>query len=169
MEPQITQITQIENALPCAEMMMRRSGSWFHYLLMSILRTRRDSETYAVIGAALQVHRQLGAGFLEAVYHEALALALSAAGIPFASEVLFPIRFNGQFLKTGYRADFVCYEHLVVEIKALPTVTDIERAQVINYLKASRLTRALLLNFGTPSLGYYRFVLTKNSTCVGAD
>jgi GxxExxY protein len=118
----------------------------------------QDEETYSIIGACLTVHRVLGPGFLEAVYQEALALAFARAGIPFATEVPFYITFMGRQLKTTYRADFVCYGRVVVEIKALTAVTTGEKAQVINYLKASGLHRGLLINFGARSLQYHRFV-----------
>lgn len=118
-----------------------------------------DRETYAIIGAALDVHRALGPGFLEAVYEEALGLALKAAKVPFDTEVPFNITFRGHRLRTTYRADFVCYGRVVVEIKALGGVTGTEKAQVINYLKASGLKRGLLINFGARSLEYFRFVL----------
>lgn len=118
----------------------------------------RDPQTYAIIGAAMEVHRRLGRGFLEAVYQEALEVEFGERGVPFRREVEIPIVYRERQLACSYRADFVCYGDVIVELKALRLVTDTERAQVINYLKATGLQRALLLNFGTPSLDHKRFV-----------
>ena len=117
-----------------------------------------DQATYAIIGAAMAVHRTLGFGFLEAVYQQALAIEMSKRGIPFHPQVELPITYQGHVLQVGYRADFVCFEEVIVEIKALRSTSGVEDAQVINYLHASGLQRALLLNFGAPSLQYRRFV-----------
>jgi len=118
----------------------------------------RDTETFAVLGAAMRVHAELGCGFLEAVYQEALAIEFSGQGIPFEREKKLPIYYAGQKLLTFYQADFVCYGHLIVELKALQHLSGMEEAQVLNYLKAAQLSKALLLNFGTRSLQYKRFV-----------
>ena len=118
----------------------------------------RDLETYAVIGAAMEVHREMGCGFLECPYKDALELEFNARGIPNFREVELPIFYKGTKLPSFYKADFVCFEGLIVEAKAIKTITDIDRAQTINYLKATRLERGLLLNFGAPSLQYERLV-----------
>ena len=123
----------------------------------------RDPETYAIIGAAMRVHRALGAGFLEAVYHDALGLALETDGVPCQREVPFRLQFEGRPLRTSYRADLVCFGQVLVELKALRALTGAETAQVLNYLKASGLQRALLLNFGTPRLEYRRLVATESA------
>jgi GxxExxY protein len=122
-----------------------------------------DPRTYAVIGAAMEVHRQLGCGFLEAVYQEAMELELAARGIPFQAQVDIPIRYKGCVLKTFYRADFVCFDAIVVELKALTQLGNIEEAQVINYLKGTGYEIGLLLNFGRTSLQSKRYILTPNA------
>ena len=123
-----------------------------------------DPRTYAVIGAAMEVHRQLGCGFLEAVYQEAMELELTARGIPFDPQTDIAIRYKGQVLKTFYRADFICYDAVVVELKALTQIGPIEEAQVINYLKGTGYEIGLLLNFGRTSLQPRRYILTPEAS-----
>jgi GxxExxY protein len=129
----------------------------------------KDPQTYALIGAAMEVHRHLGHGFLEAVYQEALSLELTARRIPFRREVVLPIRYKGTFLSCGYREDFICFESIVLELKAISQVTGADEAQTINELKATGLNRALLLNFGAPSLEYKRFVLNPPESAQSAQ
>ena len=117
----------------------------------------RDPQTYAIIGAAMEVHSHLGCGLLEAVYHDALLIELTARGIPWLREVEFPIDYKGQRLPARYRADFICFGDVIVELKALRELTGSEVAQVLNYLKASGLSRALLLNSGTTRLTCHRY------------
>jgi GxxExxY protein len=97
---------------------------------------------------------------LEAVYHEALARELTRPGISFRSEVELPVLYKGEKLSTAYRCDFVCFDTVIVEIKALVHLTGLEEAQVINYLKASGHSVGLLLNFGARSLEHRRLVLS---------
>jgi GxxExxY protein len=120
----------------------------------------RDAQTYAIIGAAMAVHGSLGHGFLEPVYQEALGVELELRSIPYAREVAVPIRYRGVLLRTAYRADFICFDDIIVELKALPAISGIQESQVIHYLKATGLNRALLVNFGAPRLEYRRLVLS---------
>ena len=122
----------------------------------------QDRRTYAIIGAAMEVHRQLGCGFLEAVYHEALAIEFGLRNIPYRKEVNLPVFYKARRLNTEYRTDFICYEDVVVELKALARLAGLEQAQVINYLKAGGFEVGLRINFGAKSLEYERFVLSSS-------
>jgi GxxExxY protein len=119
----------------------------------------RDPQTAAIIAAAIEVHRELGRGFLEPVYQAALAKELSRAGLPYRREVLLPIRYKGDLLECSYKADFVCFESIIVELKALAKLTNVDQSQVLNYLKATGLQRGLLINFGTFPIECKRVVL----------
>ena len=125
---------------------------------MLIMKT--DEQTYAIIGAAMEIHKTLGCGFLEAVYQEALAIEFNLRKIPYRREVVLPVQYKGQTLNTAYKADFLCFDDIIVELKALDELSGIEKAQVINYLKASKMNRALLLNFGSLKLQYERMILS---------
>ena len=116
-------------------------------------------ESYAVIGAAMEVHRVLGPGFLEKVYQEAMQLELSALRIPFEAEKPIGIEFKGQCLTQKYYADLVCFEQIIVEMKALKQLSGKEDAQILNYLRATGFKVGLLINFGSHGkLEHKRFV-----------
>lgn len=118
----------------------------------------RDRQTYLIIGCAMEVHRCLGSRFLEPVYQAALEVELDTKRIPFAREVELPILYKGHPLPVRYRAVFVCFEEILIELKAMERLTDRDDSQVINYLSASQIKRGLLLNFGAGSLQFRRFV-----------
>lgn len=119
-----------------------------------------DQETYNIIGAALEVHKSLGPGFLEAVYKEALFIELAVRKIPFSGEVEIPVFYKGKKLKTCYRSDFICHDSIIVELKAISKLGDIETAQVLNYLRATGFRKALLFNFGAKSLEQRRLLMS---------
>ena len=116
-------------------------------------------ESYRIIGAAFDVHKELGCGFLEAVYQEALSLEFNHKNIPFIEQQQLRITYKGNLLKKNYVADFVCYDKIIVELKALSAINNDHKAQLLNYLKATGFKLGLLINFGTSSLQYKRIVL----------
>ena len=105
-------------------------------------------EVYAIQGAVFEVYRELGCGFLEAVYQESLERELISRRIPFESQKELRLRYKGDVLNLRYKPDFVCYGNIIVELKAVKVIEDIHRAQVFNYLKATGLRLGLLVNFG---------------------
>lgn len=116
-------------------------------------------EVYAIVGAAIEVHRELGPGFLEAVYQEALEMELAERGVPFAPQARLAIIYKGRTLLKEYIADVVCYDAVLVELKAGDCLTTIDEAQLLNYLKATGLRVGLLINFGsTGKLEWKRMV-----------
>jgi GxxExxY protein len=107
-------------------------------------------ETYSIIGCAFEIYNQLGTGFLEPVYQEALEIELNSRCIPFVSQVKLPIKYKEQILKKEYISDLICYDSIIVELKAISRLSSIEDSQLINYLKATGYKLGLLLNFGHP-------------------
>ena len=126
------------------------------------VKNKKDPDTYAILGAAMEVHRLLGCGFLESVYQDALELELTERSIPFHREQAIPVFYKGNQLGNPYKADFICFESVIVELKAIKALTEIEYAQVLHYLKATQYSRALLINFGNDSLEFKRIVNTKS-------
>ena len=120
-------------------------------------------EVYAIIGASMDVYNELGPGFLEAVYQEAMEIELTRRGIPFVSRPELPIFFKGERLKKYYVADFLIYDKIMIEIKALKSLTSHEEAQLLNELKITRTKLGLLINFGSDQkLEWKRRIYTKN-------
>ena len=116
-------------------------------------------ESYAIMGACFEVHNQLGSGFVELVYQEALEIELRYRSIPFAAQQELEIVYKGQSLQQTYKPDFICFGQIIVEIKAVSELNDVFRAQVHNYLRATGFQLGLLVNFaGHPKLKYERIV-----------
>jgi GxxExxY protein len=132
-------------------------------------KLNRDPETFAIIGAAMEIHRELRHGFLEAVYQEALAIELTARKVPFQREVPLPVVYKRVKLACSYRADFVCFENVLVELKAISQLTGADEAQVINEMKITGMQKALLFNFGAPSLEYKRRVFNLRESAQSAE
>lgn len=105
-------------------------------------------ESYAIRGAVFAVHKELGCGFLERVYQDALEYEFKERGIPYEREKEIHIKYKGKPLGEPYRADFVCYGKIIIELKALAALENVHRAQVVNYLKATGMKLGLLVNFG---------------------
>jgi GxxExxY protein len=116
-----------------------------------------ERETYQIIGAAMKVHSELGPGFTEKVYQEALAIEFSERGIPFVREKEIHAIYKGVVLEGTFIPDFICYDKIIVELKAVKELDDIHRSQAINYAKIAGLNLSLLINFGESSLVKERF------------
>ena len=116
-------------------------------------------ECYEIIGACMEVHNELGCGFLESVYQEALAIEFLENEILFEREKCLNIRYKEFLLEKKFQADFLCYDEIVVELKASENMHPEHIAQVLNYLKASKKRIGLLVNFGTARLQYKRIIL----------
>jgi len=117
-------------------------------------------EVYAIAGAAMEVYYQLGTGFLEAVYHEALQMEMQRRNIPFEAQKSLIINYKDLPLKTAYVPDLICYGQIIIELKVLERLAALQEAQIINYLKISKLRVGLLMNFGArPRLEWKRYVL----------
>ena len=118
-----------------------------------------EENTYKIIGACIEVHKELGNGFLEAVYQEALQVEFENLRIPFEREKELSVYYKNQKLKKAYKADFICYNKILLELKALTYILSEHESQIINYLKATNLKVGLLINFGEKSLKHKRFVI----------
>ena len=118
----------------------------------------KDERTFRVIGAAIEVHKELGCGFLEPVYQEALEREFVLRDIPFQAQPMVQIIYKGEPLNKVYQPDFLCFDEVIVEIKALSLLSTTEEAQIINYLKATGKSVGLLINFGARSLQHKRFI-----------
>jgi GxxExxY protein len=117
-------------------------------------------EAYAIVGAAMDVYYTMGIGFLEPIYHAAMMVELDRRRIPFESERKLDVFYKNVKLEKKYFADLVCYEQIVVELKVVPRISNIEVAQLLNYLKITRKRLGLLINFGAqPRLEWKRYVL----------
>jgi GxxExxY protein len=117
-------------------------------------------ESYALIGACFEAYKEKGNGFVEPVYQECLELEFGMQKIPFSAQSALRLAYKGIELKQRYVPDFLCYEKIIVELKAVKQLTDEHRAQVLNYLKATGLRLGLLVNFGHyPKLEYERIIL----------
>ena len=120
---------------------------------------RYEQETYKIIGAAMKVHNELGPGFTEKVYQEALALEFAEREIPFLQEKEIHAVYKGIQLEGTFIPDFICYDKIIVELKAVKELDDVHRSQAINYAKIARFKLSLLINFGEKSLVKERFPL----------
>jgi GxxExxY protein len=117
-------------------------------------------ETYQIVGAAMEVHNQLGKGFLESVYQEALEIEMSEREIPYIAQAPIEINYKLKTLAKKFIADFFCYDDIIVEIKAVSQILPEHEAQILNYLKATNVQLGLLINFGTQKLTYKRYLNT---------
>jgi GxxExxY protein len=120
-------------------------------------------ESYKIIGSCMKVHAELGAGFLESVYQEALEKQFIKDSIPYEREKVLKIKYDGKQLRKTFKADFVCYDKIIVELKAAPFIHNQNYLQTKNYLKTTKFELGLLVNFGEPSLVYKRILNSQNS------
>jgi GxxExxY protein len=117
-------------------------------------------ESYSIIGAAMAVHRELGCGFLESVYQESLEEELKIESIPYTREVQLDVHYKDKLLSKSFKADFLCYDKVIIELKACSSLDPSHYSQLVNYLKASNHKLGLLINFGKSSLEYKRIINT---------
>ena len=120
-------------------------------------------EAYRIIGACMEVYNDLGSGFLESVYQEALAREFAIREIPFVEQWGIDVYYKGDKLNKKFFADFICFNEIIIELKAMEGLVPEHEAQLINYLKATQKPLGLLINFGGPSLQYKRFANTKKN------
>lgn len=122
------------------------------------------NESFRIIGAALEVHKVLGCGFIEVVYQEALEEEFKKRGIPYEREKELTVDYKGKLLSKTFRADFICYDKIILELKAVSDFTDDHYAQIYSYLKASRMDLGILINFGKANLDYIRIPASRKWT-----
>ncbi len=122
----------------------------------------KEGLTGKIINACMEVHNELGNGFLEPVYQEALEEEFKIQGIPYVREKLLPVMYKGKQLKKEYYADFVCYDDIIVELKAVSVLSKPHKAQVLNYLNAANKEIGLLINFGETKLKWERITKFKS-------
>ena len=116
-------------------------------------------ESYRIMGACFEVYREMGCGFVEPVYQECTEKEFRNQAIPFVSQSELHLQYKGETLSQKYKPDFICFDSMIVEIKAVKALTDEHRAQVHNYLKATGLRLGILVNFGHfPKLEYERII-----------
>ncbi len=115
-------------------------------------------EAYKIVGAMMSVHNELGCGFLEAIYQEALEMEFQLQGIPYEREKELEIRYKGNIIGKKYKADFFCYNKIIVELKAVDKILPEFKAQTLNYMKMSNSKLGILANFGQTSLEIQRLV-----------
>ena len=116
-------------------------------------------ESYKIIGAAMAVHRYFGCGFSEKVYQDALEIEFQERDIPYSREQEIHALYHGQLLKTEFKPDFICYDSIIVELKAVKEFEDYQRSQAINYARVAGMRLSMLVNFGESSLQYERYVV----------
>jgi len=116
------------------------------------------TESYQIIGACMEVHKKLGCGFLESIYSEALELEFKIKEIPYEREKKLSVFYENQPLKKYFIADFVCFNSIIIELKAHKFLSDADHRQTVNNVKATHYKLGLLINFGTPSLTSLRIV-----------
>lgn len=116
-------------------------------------------EAYKIVGAAMAVHRFFGCGFSEKVYQDALEIEFQSQQIPYIREHPIFATYQNQQLRTEFVPDFICYDRIIVELKAVHELEDFQRSQAINYAKVAKMSMALLVNFGEPSLHYERYLV----------
>ena len=116
-------------------------------------------ECYQLVGAAIEMRKELGLGFLEPVYQEAFAITLKDKGIPFVREAPLPIHYRGRTLEKRYYADFLCFDKIVLEFKAVKAILPEHEAQVINYLRCTGYRLGLIFNFNSQGFFHYRIAL----------
>lgn len=118
-------------------------------------------EVYTIQGAIFEVYKEMGCGFLEAVYEECLHREFTTQNIPHQTQVSLPLQYKGEPLDKTYRVDFICYNKILIELKAVKTIQPEHKAQILNYLKATGFQLGLLVNFGShPKVEIHRFINT---------